>query len=142
MRIRLILGALLMLIIWAAAVCPGLYDHLPLSAQLAMYGWRLRILPFPSERARSAIAHHGLETAESLARDLNRDQPTMLPSESAYILAMIQRRGTSLRNSTADRSLRRFLASKRATQADVIAGQFALDQIDKDVKLPPNLQPQ
>jgi hypothetical protein len=144
MRINVVIiagSALLILVVWSAAVCPGLYSHLPLSAQVAMYGWRLRILPFPSESARSSIAHHGLEAAETLATDLNREQPTLLPSESAYILAMIQQRGTSLRNSTADRSLRRFLSSKRATKADVIAGQFALDQIENDVKLPPSLQP-
>jgi hypothetical protein len=141
MRIRLIVGALLLFIIWIAAVCPGLYGHLPLSAQLAIYGWRLRILPFPSEKARSAIARHGLAAAELIATDLDLEQPTVLPSESAYILVIIQQRGTALRNTNADHSLRQFLSSRRATKADIIAGQFALDQIERDVKLPPSLQP-
>ncbi len=141
MKTLIIAVILVLFAAWLAAICPGVYGYLPVSAQITIYGWRLRVLPFPSETARSEIAHHAGEAAELLAADLACQRPTLLPSESAYILAIIQHRGTSLRNSNAERSLRQFLASERATRADVIAGQFALDAIEKDVRLPPSLQP-
>ena len=126
---------------WALALLPGVYGQLPVHQQIAVYGTRLKILPFPSEGARSAIAQHAAEGASALAEDLSRETPKLMPSESAYILAMIQHRGTSLRGTPADLALRQFLASGRAKPADVIAVRFALNAIEKDVRLPPELQP-
>ena len=141
MKVAVALLLLLAALGWFAAVMPGVYGHLPPPAQIAIYGFRLKVLPFPSERARSAIAHHDRDAADALAQDLLRRQPRLLPSESAYILAIIQHRGSSLRKSAAERALMSFLVSGRATKADLIAGQFALEAIEKDVRLPPNLQP-
>jgi len=135
--------ALLVLVagIWFLGILPGVYEHLAPSTQIALYGLRLHVLPFPSETARSAIARGNGASAAALADDLSRARPRLMPSEAAYILAIMQHRGYSLHGSRAEEALEQFLRSGDATQADVIAGNFALNAIRKDVKLPPSLQP-
>jgi hypothetical protein len=141
MKVKGLILVLLAIVGWLVAVMPGVYGHLRARQQVAVYGCRMRIIPFASEAARSAIAHNGMDAANALAVDLERARPALLPSESAYILAMIQHRGTSLRNTAAERALKALLSSRRATNADIIAGRFALDAIEKDVRLPPALRP-
>jgi hypothetical protein len=141
MKIVVVILLLFAVVGWLVAVMPGVYGHLPPSQQIAVYGCRLRIVPFPSEAARSGIAHHGMDAATALAEDLARSKPKLPPNESAYILVIIQHRGTSLRNTAAEHALRSFLGSDRATNADMIAGRFALNAIEKDIRLAPELQP-
>jgi hypothetical protein len=137
--IGLVLG--LVVVLWVSALMPGVFGSLTPSQQIAIYGFRMRFVPFPNERARSAIAARGKVAADAIAEDLVRSHPKLLPSESAYILVRIQHRGTTLRNSSAEKALAAFIASDRATKADITAGQFALEAIAKDVRLPPELQP-
>ena len=142
MRIRVIgLLAIMAVPAWVLCGLPGLFRYLPPSWELPLYGVRLHVVPFPSETARSALAHHGLPAAEVIAGDLRRRHPILPPNESAYVLAIMQYRGVPLKNGPAHRALREYLRRGDATPADVIAIEFALRAIELDRRPPPSLQP-
>jgi hypothetical protein len=112
-------------------------ERLPATAQVELYGARLRIIPVPLDSTRAIISRQGFDAVPVLLAQVTGQRHALPRLEAVEILSYIQLRGCNLAQTRVPGVLEQLLIHEKLSNLEEIAIANCLQNIRDQKYFPP-----